>query len=264
MVDSIIQDAQGLNDITYDGKGNLFMSDDLLNKVYLYNVTYGTSTTLIDKGLSAPNGLLYDTDKDHLIICSFDGANAKIWSYDINTFILSTAKSTTLSYLDGLAMDVDKNIYVSSWGDNSVHKFSYDFSTGPEVFSSGHNGPADIYINPTNNTLVVPNMNSNTLDFIKIIPASIQGSKAGKDISVSYSVNNASVVLSYELNHASWVRIELIDGLARTVNNLLNDNKPAGKYTITLDRKELGIKTGVYVVRFWIDGKPRAVRLFLQ
>ena len=65
-------------------------------------------------------------------------------------------------------MDNEGRIYISEWGGDGVYRYDKDFIEKPVLFSSGHNDPADIYIDKVNNVLVVPNFSSNTVDFIPI------------------------------------------------------------------------------------------------
>jgi len=162
----LIRDAVFMNDVTADKKGNLYVSDSAVGKVYQISLKTGEYSTLINS-LVGPNGLLYDSKRDAILICNW-GANAKIQYYKLSDSTLSNMVTTELSNLDGLASDNAGNIYVSSWGSKAVYKFDSSFKNSPVVISEGHNGPADIFIIKDKNRLCIPNFNSNSIQFVEL------------------------------------------------------------------------------------------------
>ncbi|MBN1550044.1 SMP-30/gluconolactonase/LRE family protein, partial [bacterium] len=155
-----------LNDITSDNSAMLYVTDTGAGKIFKVNPVSGTSATFVT-GLSSPNGIFYDQSNNRLLVCYFR-SNSPISAVSIANGAVTQVVSTTLDDLDGIAEDGNGRIYISSWGSNAVYRYDNAFSGPPEQVSSGHSGPADIYFNKSANTLAVPNMNSNSVDFISM------------------------------------------------------------------------------------------------
>jgi len=162
-----------LNDITSDSSGNLYVTDFFEGGCMIYKIkTYDHSySTFLDSGLTWTNGILCDEKNNRLITVGYI-RNVYTRNY-IACINLENSTITDLidpktPGLDGLAMDSEENIYVSAWVSDAIYKFVNGvFDNPPELFSSGHTDPADIFYNSQDSTLVIPNFNSNTLSFIK-------------------------------------------------------------------------------------------------
>ena len=161
-----IDNAVFMNDVTTDQKGNLYVSDTGIGSIYQIALKTGEYSTLI-KHLDQPNGLLFDQKRNAVLICNW-GENAKIQALSLADLILSEIVKTKLSNLDGLAKDKSGNIYVSSWGSNSVYRFDSSFKNPPVLVSEGHNGPADISIIKDKQRLCIPNFISNKVQFVNL------------------------------------------------------------------------------------------------
>ena len=153
-----------LNDIAADSSGHLWVTDSDAGRVYRITISDHSVTTVIPS-IYWPNGIMYDWVGDVVIFCAF-GSNAPIRGinpHDLTVFLLT---GTWLTNLDGLTSDNNGNIYVSSWGSNTVYKFEQSIQAPPVEVSSGHAGPADIFFCRVTQRLVVPNFHRNTVDFI--------------------------------------------------------------------------------------------------
>lgn len=166
-----ILEAKLLNDITSDNDGFLYVSDSEAKMVFKADPINLTYSILVPGGIVYPNGLLYEENTHCLLVCSSQFF-APIYEVDLNTGIMTVRKKTTLSNIDGMARDKWGNVYVSSWTTNAVYRFAPGVKKKPVKISKGHNGPADICINPITQVLVIPNFNSNKLDHLQIRPVS--------------------------------------------------------------------------------------------
>jgi sugar lactone lactonase YvrE len=162
----LIDGAVFMNDVTSDSKGSLYVSDTGAGKVYQISLKTGEYSTIVDS-LVNPNGLLYDSKRNAILICNW-GQNAKIQSFNLTDSTLSDLITTDWSNLDGLACDAAGNIYVSSWGSNSIYRFDPSFKNSPVLISEGHDGPADIFIIKDKQRLCVPNFISNNIQFMEL------------------------------------------------------------------------------------------------
>jgi sugar lactone lactonase YvrE len=156
-----------LNDIEADTSGNLYLSDSDIGKIFKIKISDQSTSILVNSGLSGPNGLLYDKENDRLLVCCW-GSNAPIYAVDRNSGALMLLKITPLTNLDGLAEDSKGNIYVSSWGSNSVYRYSKSFATAARLVSGNFSGPADISCRKFDNRIAIPNFNDNTIDHIDL------------------------------------------------------------------------------------------------
>lgn len=157
-----------LNDITSVGESILYVTDTGAGKIYKVNPIAGTFTTAVD-GLTSPNGIYYDAPNNRLIVCYWRN-NSPIDAVSLADANVSTIVNTTFNLLDGIAEDSDGRFYVSCGGTNTVYRYDASFDDPPEVFSTGHDGPADIYVNRTAHLLMVPNLNADSIDDVEIIP----------------------------------------------------------------------------------------------
>jgi hypothetical protein len=62
---------------------------------------------------------------------------------------------------------------------------------------------------------------------------------------------NPSTTIRYELPHAAFVTLKIYNSLGQEVATLLDENRPAGVYTIEFEGKNLS--SGVYFYRFTSD-----------
>lgn len=159
-----ISGSSSLHDIVSDSNQYLYVTDRGNNLIIRVNYKNNTYSTFISSGLKFPDALLYDGANNRLIVCS-DTANSKILSINLSNATVSTIITTNLNNLSGITRDDSGFVYVSCWGDNTVYRFSSDFSTGPVQYASGFNGPSDIFYCTDTKVLVVPDMYNKQLYF---------------------------------------------------------------------------------------------------
>jgi len=159
-----ISGSSDLNDITADTSGYLYITGSSDQGVYRLHVASGVNSKIVS-GIYWPNGILFDAQENRLLMCSF-GSNAPIRAISLDGSSVSIVMTTPYTDLDGLTEDNDGNIYMSSWGSNSIYRVARDFTGTPIRVASGLNDPADIYFDRVNNILVSPNFHSNTVSFI--------------------------------------------------------------------------------------------------
>ncbi len=161
-----------LNDVVADNSGFIYVSDNASNKIFKVETATQTVQTFVSGGITGPNGLYFDDENNRLIaVCWM--SNAHIKAINLETAEVSTIITTGYGNLDGITRDALGNFYISSWQSNSVYKYASDFSGTAETFSTGHNGPADIFYDIENNVLAVPNFNANSVDLVEM-PVSVE------------------------------------------------------------------------------------------
>lgn len=169
-----INGALFLNDITPLNKNTLFISDTgtgIIHKVNLKKHTYKEFVKFDIADLGGPNGLLLDKKAHRLLVAGYnpDGTSGgKIVGIDLKTKKITPLMDKKEQF-DGIAFDKNKNIIVSSWGDN-LQGVLYEITKNGNVlkFEMPYiKGPADIFIDKTN-TLWIPKMVENKVLKVKL------------------------------------------------------------------------------------------------
>lgn len=234
----LVRSQNVLNDITSDGKDNLYITDSGNGNIYRISISSRLAST-IASGIHWPNGILFDEKNNRVLFCAF-GNNVPIRAINILDNCISTIAETNLEDLDGITEDNEGNIYVSSWGSNSIYKFSSSFSAPHEIVSKGHKGPADIFYNKINNTLAVPNFNLNKVDFIAMGISSIEEKENNLPSGFSLSQNypnpfNPITTIGYHIPEAVSVELSIINVLGQKIKTIVRCHQSAGEYKYQWD-----------------------------
>lgn len=156
--------AAFLNGITTDGEF-LYATDFTGKKIFKVNVAAMTFTTLVANTVTTPNGIVWDGAMERLWVVNW-GSNAKIKSYDRNTGAELSSYTTALTNMDGVALDCQGRIIVSSWLPNRLTRFENTFTQAAEIIlDSGLDHPADLDYDAVYHRLGVPNSGSNSVVF---------------------------------------------------------------------------------------------------
>jgi len=239
------------NDITSDTSGIIYVTDYWGDR--LYKIINHTPYLFISQNLNYPNGIYYDELYNRLLIVSVGGPGVPILQVTLEDSTLSTLAVTGLAGGDGIIMDADRNLYLSEWTNDFIYKYDSPFTGSPEIFSTGHNDPADIYFYSVNSLLCVPNFSSNTIDFVPVIPQEVRRKTTGfnpegYELYPAYpNPFNPFTVISFNIPDSCPVCLKVygIDGCE--VANLISENLPAGFHEIVFNAKNL--TSGVYFVR---------------
>lgn len=165
-----IDGAEQLNDITADDKGNLYVTDRLANIIYKIDINKKSYSTLVQKDeIITPNGIVFDKKSGSLLTCT-TVENGIIYKINPDNGTIIEKHRTAFSNLDGISADNNGNIYVTSWSldwkTSKLVKFTSNFKSKELVVNT--NGMGDIEYNSSTNKIVVANMFTNNLDYIKV------------------------------------------------------------------------------------------------
>jgi sugar lactone lactonase YvrE len=175
-LDMEIKEAQFINDIASDDSGFLYVTGSSTGIIFKIDIASKTYSPFM-KTHGGPNGIIYDKSKNRLLICYFM-EKAPIDEINLEDSTISRIITTEFTNLDGIVLDCDGNFYISEWGPGSfesgytkhgkIYKYDNSFTKEPEIVSSIHHGPADIYFNKYKNELVIPSLLSDTVEFITL------------------------------------------------------------------------------------------------
>ena len=212
-----IEGSYLLNDITSDDYGHLYITGSMTNKIFKMNINGFDYHTFVNSGLTYPNGITYQRFADKLFVMNSGAYNAPILSISIfDSTALSTEIETNLQGTDGLTFGPEGSLCFSSWNTGCV--YSVDPLNFPpySIISSGHNGPADIYYNPIDRMLAIPNFNSNLLDFIYMPPVGLDYQKINRSdgLQINQIAPNPfseKTEIKYTVEHPGNVEVSIWD-----------------------------------------------------
>jgi len=101
--------------VAVDTSGNVYIADQVFGNIYKWNGS--TLTTLVNSGLSSPQGVAVDSSGNVYIA---DTSNNAIKKYSGGT--VTTLVNSGLSYPCGVAVDSSGNVYIADTNNNAIKK----------------------------------------------------------------------------------------------------------------------------------------------
>ncbi len=153
--------AAFLNDVVMDGKGMIFVSDLVANKIFKIDPSKDFEITIFKEGseLGGPNGLMINPRNGKLTFVTWN--TGEIIEVDPDGKLHRLKRG--LKTLDGVDYDVEGNLYVSSFDNGEVYRIPF-FGRGTiSSFLTGLNSPADIGVDRKKHELMVPSFKGNTV-----------------------------------------------------------------------------------------------------
>ncbi|MBU6479352.1 MAG: hypothetical protein KGS09_02250 [Nitrospirae bacterium] len=146
-----------LSDVTFDGKGHLYCSDQKANTIYRVDLATQTFSVLVtDRALAGPSGLVVHPKSGQIIAVSWDkGKISEVSPEGVVTELFSNGFfSSRFQNLRGVDFDRWGNMYVSDFTTGKVWRMSWDkrFQVIAEFLPS----PGDLSIDRANNLILVP------------------------------------------------------------------------------------------------------------
>jgi hypothetical protein len=261
-----ISGAQQLDGMTGDDVGNLYVVESISQRVYKIRLATQGYSVFVSTGLSArPQDVIFDRRRNRLLVCSWYN-NSPIQAVNLVDSSLSTVAVPTMGNFDGLAEDNEGNFYLSSWATNCVHKFDSSFTDPPATVSGGHSGPSNLCYNSRDNILVVPNFNTNSVDFVRLIATGVADDDPGLSRSFRLLQNypnpfNPSTTIRFGLPYPSFITLTVYDILGRQVAQLLNERRQAGYHDVMF--RSDGLAGGVYFYRMKAEDFVASNKLLL-
>ncbi|MCF6240343.1 MAG: SMP-30/gluconolactonase/LRE family protein [Bacteroidales bacterium] len=162
-----IPNSKQLNDIEFDNKGNLYVTDRVGNKIYKVSIK-NKNFEIIDTTINTPNGLYFDKKNMRMLICNTIDS-CSIYSFDLKTNKISTIVNTSFPHFDGITMDNKGNIYLTSWSIDWKSSVLYKY-TGKNFAEllKNKNGMADIEFNKKTYCIDIANYFANSVTHFKL------------------------------------------------------------------------------------------------
>ncbi|MBU0692499.1 T9SS type A sorting domain-containing protein [bacterium] len=260
-----VSSAGYLNDLDSDGT-YFYISDSQRGRVLRMEIATG-DWEVIASNLTQVNGVFYDAQESRLLTCAMP-QNAPIRAISLPDYEVTTLTATTFSVLDGITMDAERNVYVSSnyvpgfGGNDNIYLWDDEFLNDPVSVADDFEGCADIFYDLINDVLAVPNARGNRIDLLDLSAMSTTHSMAVPQSFTVYDVYpnpfNATASLRFTLTSSAIVKAALFDMLGRKVVDLANGVLPAGDHELAIGSAQL--TSGYYFVRIEAPGMPAVTR----
>ena len=248
-----ISEKELLNDITYDQAGNLFVTDCDANKIFKVQISDESYSTFVDSGVGYPNGILYDKPNNRLLVLNCLLPNRPISAVSLDNATVTTIVETGINSIDGLTVDNNGDFYLSSWTTDEIYRYNESFTNPPEIVSSGHTDPADIFYDKINNIMAIPNFNADTVEFVSIITNVNENIEDNKTKVGHLYPNPFSNQLNFDfyLPEKAFTTVCIYDVLGNKLRELVNKELSEGNHIVNWNgTAENGsyLKPGIYFV----------------
>jgi len=247
IVSIFVPGSEYLGHIALDSLYYVYITDWSARKLFRIDLNNQTSTTLYTFN-SIPVGISYEENNNRIILLTLV-ENAPILAYNITGGNIDTVRNTNIDDPDAICKDSNGNYCVTSFTENIVYRFEGDFSSEPEIISTGHGGPSGIGYNKPDNVIGVTNYNFNSIDLIPLSPNNVKSEK-NIQLECYYLIQNypnpfnPTTTIKYDIPERSFTTLKIYDVLGNEIETLVNEEKPVGTYEITWLAESL--PSGVY------------------
>ncbi|MDQ3193767.1 MAG: T9SS type A sorting domain-containing protein [Bacteroidota bacterium] len=251
-----------LNDIAIDNSGIAYISDFTSRRIYKLNTNNSGFWIYVANTTNTPNGVYVDASRNRLLVCCW-GGSAPVKSVSFTDSSIVNLITTPYSNCDGISLDKFNNVYISTWGIQSVVRYNINFTDAPVIVASSLTNPADIYVNKFTDTLAIPNAGSNTVSFVTLqYPVSINNVNNEIPESIELFQNfpnpfNPVTRIQFDIpsdvkHQTSNVKLIVYNTLGKKVETLVNEKLLAGSYEVEFDGSNFS--SGVYFYKLVTGG----------
>lgn len=252
----LITGSSFVNDVAIDStNGMLYASDFSARRIYKVNTNNSTFWTWVAVTAKQPNGLYVDKVRNRLLACTW-GASAPVYGIPLNDSTnVQTLITTSYSNCDGISLDRNDHVYISTWGIQSVVRFDINFSMPAFIVTSGLSNPADIYVNRWTDTLAIPNAGNNTVPFVQLtIPTNISDPVSRVEDFRLYqnypNPFNPVTKIGFTISNFVLTQLSIYDINGKEVDKLINENLSPGSYNIQWNAENFA--SGVYYYKLTV------------
>lgn len=252
----LISGSTFLNDLAIDNSGMMYVSDFNGRRIYKVNTSNNEYWIYVPATTNQPNGVYVDAPRNRLLVCCW-GGSAPVKSVNFADSSITNIITTPYSNCDGISLDRNNNVYISTWGIQSVVRYDINFVNPPVVVASSLSNPADIYVNKLTDTLAIPNAGNSTVAFFLLdIPSGInQISSIANSFELQQNYPNPfnpSTNLEFGISELGFVTLRVYDALGKEAAVLVNENLNPGTYKYKFDASNLS--SGIYFYKLEVNG----------
>ena len=73
-----------------------------------------------------------------------------------------------------------------------------------------------------------------------------------------------TTTIAYQLTEASQIEISFVDVLGKQIVLVQKENQSAGKHQISINKNDLNLSNGIYLLKLNVDEKELLTRLIIQ
>jgi len=261
----VISGSTFLNDLAIDSSGMMYVSDFNGRRIYKVNTNNSEYWIYVPATTNQPNGVYVDAPRNRLLICCW-GGSAPVKAVNLADSTISNIITTPYSNCDGISLDRNDNVYISTWGIQSVVRYDINFANPPVIVAGSLSNPADIYVNRITDTLAVPNAGNSTVGLFHLdIPTGISqvsGIANSFELHQNYpNPFNPSTNLEFGISDLGFVSLKIYDLLGKEVTTLVNEVLSPGTYKYTFDASDLS--SGIYYYKMEAEGFSETKRMTL-
>jgi len=166
-----IAGAHYTDGMAMDAAGHLYIVDNYgyNSKIYKMNPTDQSYETFVSSGLPAFSlKLVFDEPNNRLLVIGY-GMNSPITAVNLDDGSLTPVVTPPNFNLGSIAIDNDRNVYVSNYYEGNVYRYDQTFTNPPVLISSHGNGiVTGVGYDHVHNLLIVPKFDSNSVDFVSL------------------------------------------------------------------------------------------------
>jgi hypothetical protein len=253
--------ASFLNGICSDGGSNLFVTDFSAKKIYRVNVADSSYNVFVTGLSKSPNGIIYEGSNQRLVFVTW-GSSALVQQVNLSDSVVSTLLTTTLTNIDGIAADAYGNYYVSTWGNNSVRKYTANFTSGPVTVVTGLSSPADLFYNAVTDTLAIPNSGTaNNVKWIGFNPLGIDNAASSQSNIEIFPQPSSDGIIFISGIKKSGGSVKVFDLAGRMIydEKIISSSFENGKLQLNLN-----CKAGEYLLEVIVEGEKFTRKLLID
>lgn len=240
----------GLDGTTTDTSGFLYVVDTG-GRIFKVDPASGNSSVFASSGLSPGlQDIFFDKENNRLLAVSFY-QNAPVKGIDLSDSSVYVVVNTSFGNFDGITRDQFGNTYVATYSNSGcVYRYDPEFVLGPELISSGHQGPAGLDYNQRDNILAIPNFYANTVDFIPINTSAAGYMELPERSGILRNYPNpfnSYTVIEFSLETRQNISLDIYDILGRRIETLSSAACEDGIHRVTWQADD--IPSGIYYCR---------------
>ena len=251
-----------LDGITSDASGNLYVVDTS-GRIFIVTISNQNYSMIADTFPNYTQDIEFDEANNRLLVVAWSN-NSPIYYLDLSDYSTGQIYGTNIGYFDGISMDDEGNVYVSSHTNSgTVFKFESTLTEDPVEIEGNFNDPAGLYYNSFNDILAVPNFAGNSVEFIDIAGTQSVNKtlENTKQIEVTNFPNpfNPTTTISFETtNLHENTRIEIYNIKGQRIRQFSFFNNQSSIVWDGTNQASQPVSSGLYYVVLTQNGEVKA------